>query len=129
MTFARRVFRISAVLGFLILLPMYFIERQFGIDYPPAITHPEFFYGFAGVALACQVMFLIISMDPVRYRPMMLAGMVEKFSYGLAIVWLLMSGRTPAILAASAVLDLTLGALFVVAYLRTPRVIGEAWTR
>ncbi len=119
MPFARTVFRISAILGFLIVVPMYFLEQHIGRDYPPAITHPEFFYGFVGVTLACQVMFLLISTDPVRYRPMMLAGMTEKFLYAGAIVWLLLAGRAPSVMALSAVMDLTLGVLFVAAYIRT----------
>ena len=54
------------------LVPQYFLEQKVGIDYPPAITHPEYFYGFLGVAIAWQVAFLIIGQDPLRFRPMML---------------------------------------------------------
>jgi|SRR5579872_615904 len=43
-----------------------------GRDTPPAITHPEYFYGFLGGALAWQFLFLVLSTDPVRYRPMIL---------------------------------------------------------
>ena len=119
MPFARRVFRIAGLSGVLIVLPMYFIERQYGIDYPPAITHPEFFYGFVGVTLACQVMFLIISTDPIRYRPVMIAGIVEKVTYGAAILWLVGAGRTPGVLGVTAAVDLTFGALFLAAFLGT----------
>ena len=117
--FARRVFRIAGLSGVLIVLPMYFVERQYGIDYPPAITHPEFFYGFVGVTLACQVMFLIISTDPIRYRPMMLAGIVEKVTYGAAIIWLVSAGRTPSVVGVTAAVDLTFGVLFLAAFLKT----------
>lgn len=119
MPFARRVFRIAGLSGVLIVLPMYFVERQFGTDYPPAITHPEFFYGFVGVTLACQVMFLIISTDPIRYRPVMLAGMVEKVTYSAAIIWLVGAGRAPSVLGVTAAVDLTFGALFLAAFLKT----------
>ena len=120
MMFSKRVFRIAGLSGLLILLPMYFVEHRYGMDYPPAITHPEFYYGFAGVTLACQVMFLIISVDPVRYRPMMIAAILEKVAYGTATTWLILEGRTPQALALTAAIDLTFGALFLAAFLRTP---------
>ena len=37
------------------------MEARVGRDYPPAITHPEYFYGFLGVAAAWQVAFLVIA--------------------------------------------------------------------
>ena len=119
MTFAKRVFRIAGVSGVLIMLPMYFIEQEYGTDYPPAITHPEFFYGFVGVTLACQVMFLIISTDPIRYRPMMVAAMLEKATWVIAVFWLVLAGRTPAIVTVTAAVDLTLGVLFVASFVKT----------
>ena len=68
MTFARRVLRGAGIYGLLALLPMYFLEQRQGVDFPPPITHPEFYYGFVGVAVAWQVAFLIMSTDPARYR-------------------------------------------------------------
>ena len=41
MIFARRVFLIAAVYGFIVLLPQDFLEGQIGRDVPPPITHPE----------------------------------------------------------------------------------------
>src|SRR5919106_364637 len=74
--FATRVFTAAAVYGILVLAPQYFLEDRVGRDFPPSITHPEHFYGFIGVALAWQVLFLIIASDPVRYRPAMLAAIL-----------------------------------------------------
>jgi hypothetical protein len=84
MNFARWVFRIAAIYGVIVLLPMYWLERQIGQDQPPAITHPEFFYGFVGVALAWQIVFWIISQDPARYRLLMLPAVLEKATFSLA---------------------------------------------
>ena len=86
MTFARRVFRFAGIYGLIVLPPQYFLETRIGRDAPPPITHPEFFYGFLGVAIAWQVAFLIIALDPRRYRPLMLAGVIEKSSFGIAAV-------------------------------------------
>ena len=74
MTFAKRVFFLAGIYGLVVLLPQYFMEERTGRDFPPPVTHPEYFYGFIGVAVAWQIVFLIISRDPVRYRPIMLAA-------------------------------------------------------
>jgi hypothetical protein len=120
--FARRVFSAAGVVGLLMLVPQYFLEKRVGIDNPPAITHPEFFYGFVGVAVAWQVAFLIIGRDPIRFRPLMLAAMLEKATFVIAVGWLFAAGRTSAIVAGCAGLDLIWGLLFAVAYARTHRV-------
>jgi hypothetical protein len=52
MNFARWVFYIAGGLGLVVILTMYFSESMVNRDQPPAITHPEYFYGFAGVVLA-----------------------------------------------------------------------------
>ena len=62
----------AGVYGLIVMAPNYFLERQISQNDPPPITHPEYFYGFVGVALAWQVAFLLISREPVRLRPLML---------------------------------------------------------
>jgi uncharacterized NAD-dependent epimerase/dehydratase family protein len=95
MKFARRVFLVAGIYGLLVLTPLYFLEGMIGREAPPAITHPEYFYGFIGVGLAWQVLFLLLAHDPVRYRLMMLPAILEKVSYGMALVALLAQGRVP----------------------------------
>lgn len=119
MRFASWTFWGAGWYGLLVILPQYFLERQIGIEQPPAITHPEYFYGFVGVALAWQVAFLIISRDPVRYRPLMLAGVLEKATFGVAAIALYAQQRLEFPLVPFAVFDLVLGALFLEAYRRT----------
>lgn len=119
MNFARWTFWIAGWYGLAVILPQYFLERRIGLDYPPAITHPEHFYGFIGVALAWQVAFLIMSRDPVRYRPLMLAGVLEKASFGIAALVLYFQNRLAVALVPFALLDLVLGVLFLEAYRRT----------
>ena len=120
MRYARLVFRIAGIYGLLVLLPLYFLETRIGEAAPPAITHPEFYYGFAGLAAAWQVGFLLISRDPVRFRPLMPAAMAEKFLYAAAMAVLWSQGRVAAAMMPPVVIDLVLGALFVSAYGRTP---------
>jgi hypothetical protein len=124
MTFVRRLYFVAGVYGLLVLLPQYFLEERIGRDAPPPITHPEHFYGFLGVALAWQLLFLLIARDPVRYRLAMLPAVVEKYSFGLAVVVLFLQQRVgPPVLAAGLV-DLVLGSLFIVAFRRTPKASG-----
>ena len=119
MRFARIVFRIAGIYGLLVLTPIYFMEDKIGRDTPPAITHPEFFYGFLGVGLAWQVLFLVLSTDPARYRPMILPSILEKITYGVAVIVLFLEHRIePATFAVGSV-DWILAALFTTAWFTT----------
>jgi hypothetical protein len=119
MVFARRVFLIAAIYGFIVLVPQYFLEEKTGRDFPPAITHPEYFYGFIGIAVAWQMVFVIISRDPIRYRALMPVAVVEKIAFGCPAIALYLSGRLSAQMLGAGILDLILGVLFILAYLRT----------
>jgi hypothetical protein len=121
MIFAKRVFLGAAIYGFIVLLPQYFLEEKAGRDFPPAITHPEYFYGFIGIAVAWQIVFLVISRDPVRYRPLMPVAVVEKIAFGFPAIALYLTGRLSAQMLGAGILDLILGTLFVIAYRRTPQ--------
>jgi len=124
MRFAKIVFWIAAIWGVLVITPLYFMFDLIGRNDPPPITHPGFFYGFAGAALAWQIAFFFIAKDPLRHRPLMIPSMLEKFGYGAAVVILVFQGRMhPSDLVFGAV-DLLLGLLFVVAYLKTRRHIA-----
>jgi hypothetical protein len=127
MRFARRVFLVAGVYGILVLVPQYFLEQRLSRDYPPAVTHPEFYYGFVGVALAWQVLFLAISRDPVRLRPAMPAAVLEKAAFAIAVPFLYASGRVASIVLIPASIDAVLGTLFLICYFRTagPAVQGN----
>jgi hypothetical protein len=119
MKFAKVVFTIAGAWGLLVVTPLYFLFNTLSRQYPPAITHPEFYYGFAGVALAWQIAFLIIASDPVRFRLIMVPSILEKLGYAVAIIVLYLQGRTaqPNLLFAG--VDLLLCVLFVMAFLKT----------
>jgi uncharacterized membrane protein YjjP (DUF1212 family) len=119
MIFARRVFLIAAIYGLIVLLPQYFLEEKTGRDFPPAITHPEYFYGFIGIAVAWQIVFLLISRDPVRYRPLMPVAVFEKIAFGFPAIALYLSGRLSGQMLGAGILDLILGVFFILAYRRT----------
>ncbi len=121
--FPRLVYRIAAIYGIAVLAPQYLMEERIGVMYPPAITHPEHFYGFVGVALAWQLAFLLIAHDPQRYRPLMPITVLEKLAFGVPSIVLFLQGRIPASVLGAGLLDLLLGTLFVMAYLRTPKTV------
>ncbi|HVW37888.1 MAG TPA: hypothetical protein VHB99_11310 [Pirellulales bacterium] len=117
MNFAKWVFRVAGIYGLIVLTPNYFLEQQIGQNDPPAITHPEYFYGFTGLAISWQVVFLLISRDPLRYRPlMMLAAILEKAPFGIAAIVLFALHRISGAVLCFGIIDLTLGALFVASY-------------
>ncbi len=119
MKFARFSFWLAAIYGLIVILPQYFLEEKNGRDFPPAITHPEYYYGFIGVVIAFQVVFLLIGKDPIRYRPIMIAAMIEKFSFAIAAIVLFQQGRLAPMMLGAGMIDLFLGILFVLAYFKT----------
>jgi hypothetical protein len=119
MRFAKVVFMIAGIYGLIVLLPQYFLETNIGHDSPPRITHPEFYYGFIGVALAWQVLFLVLARDPERYRHMMIPAILEKIGFPIAIVVLFFQNRVSPLMFGPAGIDLILGVLFVAAYVKT----------
>ena len=95
---------------------MFFMEQYVGEAYPPAITHPEYYYGFVGAAGAWQLVYLLISTNPLRYRPVIVIAIIAKLAFGIT-AWVLYSeGRTPLSVAASATIDIVFAGLFAYAF-------------
>lgn len=126
MKLAQRVFLIAGMYGILVTVPLFFMEESLGREFPPVITHPELFYGFACVTLAWQFAFLIISRDPERYRLIMLPAIFEKWSYAVAVIWLFVDGRIPAITLGFGLIDFCLGLLFLLSFAKTKGAGGSA---
>ncbi len=116
MKFAKIVFWSAGIWGLLLLTPLYFMFDRIGRQDPPPITHPAFYYGFVGVGLAWQIAFLIIATNPPRFRPLMIAGVAEKFSNAAALIVLYLQGRLHASDLTFGVVDLLFGVLFVAAF-------------
>jgi hypothetical protein len=125
MKLARAVFAVAGLYGLITLVPTYFLASRIGLDDPPASTHPEFYYGFLGAALAWQLMFLVIAYDPMRYRPAMPVALIEKLAFGVAVVALYAAQRIHVQTLGMGMIDLLLGALFVVSYYLTPRALDH----
>ncbi len=121
MKFAKYTFLVAGIYGLLVLVPQYFFENKIGTDTPPAITHPEFFYGFVGVAIAFQLVFLVIARDPLKYRLMILPSIFEKFSFAIPAAILFATGRLQAQMFAAGMLDAVLGILFITSWFKLGR--------
>lgn len=119
MKLAKTLYLVAGIYGLLVLVPQYLTEAKTGRDFPPAITHPEFYYGFLGVAISWQIAFLIVSRDPVRYRVIMIPSILEKLTFGIAVVLLFIQQRTSPVTLLFGTIDLIFAALFILAYSST----------
>ncbi|MDZ4202015.1 MAG: hypothetical protein U1C96_07745 [Gallionella sp.] len=113
--FAKRVYLVAAIYGFIVLVPQYFLEASL----VPPTTHPEQFYGFIGLALVWQFVFVMISRDVGRYRMLMPVTVLEKLAFGLPALILYLQGRVLAPVLAVGLIDLLLGMLFAIAFVTT----------
>jgi len=120
MQFARRVFLAAGIYGLLVVAPMYLLESRISEQQPPPITHPEYFYGFVGLAAVWQLVFLLIASRPIKYRTLMLFAIFEKASFGLAVPILFAMGRAPFAILIVSTIDLVWLVLFAIAYGKTP---------
>ena len=118
MRFARWTFGLAAIWGIIVVGPLYFLESQIAESAPPAITHPEYYYGFIGAVLAWQLAYALIATDPMRYRPIMLIGALGKVAFFAACLVLYLQGRSEAILPLATAPDLLLAILFCIAWAR-----------
>ncbi len=115
MHFCRRVFFWASVYGFVVIVPLYFAEGLVGRLDPPAIAHPAYFHGFAGGALAWQVVYLLVAIEPLRLRPFIPLSALAKLGPVVTVAVLLAAGRTSWLFAAPVLGDLVFGVLFLVA--------------
>ena len=119
MRFAKVVFIAAGVWGIVVLTPLYFLIDISGRQYAAPTTYPQFVYGFLSVAMAWQIAFLMIGTSPVRFRPLMIASMVEKFGHVMTVAVLYGQARISTLDAMAAGPDLLLGALFIAAFAKT----------
>jgi len=115
MRLAQWVFRVAGVYGILVVAPMLFLERQLAAG----AVHPVFFYGWVSVNLAWQLLFLVLSSDPARFRPMILVCFFQKATAAIAIPWLFVAHRVGGMWLGAAVVDLVFALLFLAAYRAT----------
>lgn len=119
MRFAKWVFTAAGIWGIAVLTPLFWLVDITGRRYPPPADDPQFFYGFLLVALAWQIAFLVIGRNPARFRPFMIAAVVEKLGYVSMLIVMRAQSRISAVDAQPAWPDLLLGLLFIAAFVKT----------
>lgn len=119
MRFAKIVFLVAGIYGLAALAPLYFLEGLLTSQTKLPFNHPEYFYGFLGVALSWQIVFLIIASNPLRYRPIMYAACLEKLSFAVAVPILFAQNRVPLNMVAAAAIDAVFLLLFITALMKT----------
>jgi Fe2+ transport system protein B len=108
MKFAKIVFYTAAAIGALSAIPMYLMDGNY------------LYYSALAGLVAWQPVFFIIATDPIRYRPVMLAGMAEKFLWVGTLAFLYLRGSITALdFYRFTPFSLILGALFVAAHRKT----------
>ena len=113
MKLAKWIFLIAGVFGLLSTIPLAFAEKMM------AVKQPEFFYGFVFLDICWQILYLFLSSDPVRYRPMMIPAFLAKASGTVALSWLYLLGRVSCQWVAIGAVDGVFAALFLVAFRAT----------
>ncbi|HXO88768.1 MAG TPA: hypothetical protein VN885_08970 [Candidatus Acidoferrales bacterium] len=110
MTWARWVFWFAAALGFAAVYPLYYA------------TGSPTYYGMIATLIAWQTAFVVIGVNPRRYRWLMIPAVLEKALWMVTLAVLYTKGqvdhRTIAVNAATHGL---LGVLFLVAFVVTPK--------
>jgi hypothetical protein len=119
MKLAKWTFRTAGIFGLIVMVPLLFAEKLIVQIMPPAVNHPEFFYGFVILNICWQILYLFLAMDPIRYRPMMIPSFFAKASGPIALLWLYFQGRISSQWITTSILDGVFAILFVVSFLLT----------
>lgn len=124
--FARIIFALAGIYGLIVMIPQYWLEKRIGADSPPPITHPEYFYGFIGIVITWQLVFLLIASDPERYRAIMPIAVLEKLAFGIPVLVLFAGQRITTSVLGFGVIDLVWALLFAISCLTAspPRARG-----
>jgi hypothetical protein len=113
MKFAKWVFLLAGVLGLLSTVPLLFAENTM------RVRQAEFYYGFVCLNICWQVLYLLLSSDPIRYRPMMIPALLAKGSGTVALTWLYLLARVSAQWIVAGAVDGVFTVLFAAAYWST----------
>ena len=109
---ARRVFKVAGIYGLLVLVPQYLVETGWLPGARLQLARPSDFYGFVGVALVWQFVFLLIASDPWRFRALIPLAVLEKLVFGIPVLLLYAVGRVEGVVLVFGAIDLVLACLF-----------------
>jgi hypothetical protein len=115
--FARIVFLSAPIFGVIVLAPGFFAGTTLH-DGSPRPGLP-FYFGFLCLSLTWQFVYVLIGLDPVRYRPMMLLAALAKLSYfAVCVVLFLTAHLAVGPLLYISCIDASYAVLFITALVR-----------
>lgn len=109
-TFARRIYLVAAIYGFLAVPVLYFTEAP--------DPHRLLYFAFAGIALVFQGVFLVIARDPLKYAAFLPLTVFEKISFGIPALAFWSQGQAADDMALGGAVDLLFALLFAVAWFK-----------
>ncbi len=109
-TFARRIYIVAAIYGFLAVPALYFTDAP--------DPHRLLYFAFAGIALVFQGVFLVIARDPVKYAAFVPLTVFEKLSFGIPALAFWSQGQAANDMALGGAVDLVFAGLFLIVWLK-----------
>jgi len=113
MKFAKWTFLIAGIIGLISTIPLAFAEKQM------LVQQPEFYYGFVFLNICFQIVYLIISSSPMRFRLIMIPSFIAKASGTITLTWLFFIGKVSFQWIAVAAIDGILSILFLICFFIT----------
>jgi len=121
MTFARLAYLLAGLWG-VIVIALGYASYITGTDQSlAAIARPEMVHGFFLMAMPWQLLFLVISRDPLRYNTIMPITVLEKLPFAAVTLTLFTKGQVTPMMGFFAAMDGLWGVSFCVAYWLTRR--------
>ena len=115
MKLVKWIFLIAGIFGLISTIPLAFAEKTISVQ------QPEFYYGFVFLNICLQIIYIIISKSPVRFRPIMIPAVLAKASGTIALTWLYLIGRVSSQWLAIGAVDGVFAILFIISYFSTPK--------
>jgi len=110
MKLARWIFLVAGAVGLLSMIPLVFAGKMMGVK------QPEYYYGFIFLNICWQILYLFISTNPLRYRPIMVPAFLAKGSGTAALTWLYFRGQVSGQWVVIGAVDGIFAILFLVAF-------------
>ena len=115
MKFTKWTFLIAGIIGLISTIPLAFAEKRM------LVQQPEFYYGFVFLDICFQIIYIIISTSPIRFRLMMIPSFIAKASGTIALTWLFFIGKVSFQWIAFAAIDGIFAILFLISFFVTPK--------
>jgi len=115
MKLAKWIFLIAGIFGLILTIPLVFAEKMMSVQ------QPEFYYGFVFLDICLQIVYVIISTSPIRFRPMMIPAFIAKASGTVALTLLYLIGRVSFQWIVIGAVDGVFAVLFLIGYFSTPK--------